>query len=729
MRISRLLFLLLISATVFFSTSAIAQDYKSRIEDPIVRYKMTAQLDPATRIIKGHYTLRWKNHTADTIPDLYFHLYLNAFKNMDSTFLRESASSRREELVNEWEAEPDEGKWGWVDVDKVRIVDGADLTSSKSFVHPDDNNAADRTVMRVVLPEPIPPHGTIELAVDFTSKLPRGLARTGYVDDYFLVAQWFPKIAVYEGPGDRRRQTGGWNCHQFHANTEFYADFGVYDVELNVPSRFVVGATGYLRSKHPNGDGTTTYNFYQEDVHDFAWAASPHFIKLTRTFEWGKEVRGDEIVKWTRILGLPADQVALRDVRVILLLQPDHRSQEDRYFRAVFNALKYYGLWYGAYPYDTLTLVDPARNSHTGGMEYPTFITGGTNWWTGARSFDPEGVTVHEFGHQFWYGLVANNEFEDAWLDEGLNTYSTGKVLEKAYPPECVYREVFGIPIQLDPWLEVPVPPFPFAGLRRIPMGAYLSCVEIPQRTENRPGYLWQAKDDDLMRNGWQYLDGASYVVNSYGRVALTLRTLESYLGEEVMARVMRTYQQRWRYRHPAPQDFFDVVNEVSGRNMDWFFKQFFRSSNLVDYAVTQIANDPLEGKVGIYDENGRKVYYSEETAKENFEKSAPKRYRSTVLVRRLGEAKAPVDVLVRFENGETIREQWDGQYRWVKYVYERPSQVKSAEVDTERKLALDANFTNNSRTSKRDNHAAAKWYVRWLFWLENLFLAASFFS
>ena len=716
-------------ATFCFCASAVGQSYKSQISDPIVRYKMTAKLDPATRTVKGHYTLVWKNHTTDAIPDLYFHLYLNAFKNMDSTFLRESASSRRGEFVDEWKTSPDEAKWGWVDVDKIQIVNGADLTSSKSFVHPDDDNTADQTVMRVVLPQPIPPQGSIELAVDFTSKLPRALARTGYVDDYFLVVQWFPKIGVYEGPGDRGRAAGGWNCHQFHANTEFYADFGVYDVELTAPSRYVVGATGFLRNQRHNSDGTVTYNFYQEDVHDFAWTASPHFVKLTRTFEWGKEVRGDEVVTWTRILSLPADQIALRDVQVTLLLQPDHRGQEDRYFRAVFNALKYYGLWYGAYPYDTLTLVDPARNSRTGGMEYPTFITGGTDWWTGQRSFDPEGVTVHEFGHQFWYGLVANNEFEDAWLDEGLNTYSTGKVLEQAYPPECGYRNFFGIPIQFDPWLEVPVPPFPFAGVGGIPMGAYFSCVEVPQRTENRGGYLWHAKDDDLVRNGWQYLDGASYGVNSYGRVALTLRTLESYLGEDVMARVMRTFQQRWRYRHPAPQDFFDVVNEVSGRKMDWFFDQFFRSSNLVDYAVTEIVNDPLEGKVGIYDEHGKKIAHSEESAEEAFKKSTQKSYRSTVVVRRLGEAMAPVDVLVHFENGETVRKHWDGRYRWVKYVYERASKVMSAEVAPGRKLALEANFTNNSRTSEPDNRAAAKWYVRWIFWLENLFLAASFFS
>jgi hypothetical protein len=729
MRITPKLIASLTVSALVAAAAAQGQTYKSHIENPIVRYKMSARLDPATHTVKGHYNLAWRNHTADSIPDLYFHLYLNAFKNLDSTFMRESAISRRREILKDWRTIPEEEKWGWVDVDKIGIVGGADLTSAKSFVHPDDANAADQTVMRVVLPQPIAPQGTIEVAVDFTSKLPRGLARTGYVDDYFFIAQWFPKIGVYEGPGDRGRAQGGWNCHQFHANTEFYADYGIYDAELTAPSRYVVGATGFLRGERRNPDGTTTYNFYQEDVHDFAWTASPHFVKLTRAFDWGKEVRADELVAWTKILNLPADQVALRDVSVTLLLQPDHRNLAERYFRATFNAIKYFGLWYGQYPYDTLTVVDPARNSESGGMEYPTLITGGTYFWPGDHAFEPEGVTVHEFGHQFWYGLVGNNEFEEAFLDEGFNTYSTGKVLETAYGAEDEYDRVLGIPIPALAWLSVPVPSFPFAGVGNLPLGQYFSYVPIPERSGNRRYYLGHAKDDELVRNGWQYLSGSSYVVNSYARVGITLRTLENYLGSETMARVMRTYHQRWRYRHPTLKDFIETVNEVAGRNMDWFFQQFFFSSNIADYAVTGVVSTPLDGKVGIYDEGGKRIPYLEEPARQAFEKSPEKRYRSTVTVRRLGEAAAPVDVVVQFENGEVVRETWDGQYRWAKFVYERASKVQSAEVDPAGKLVLDANYTNNSRLANQDNRAAARWYVRWIFWLENLLLAAGFFS
>jgi len=720
---------ILLAILVSVGANAGAQTYQSHIEHPIVRYQMSARLDAGAKKVTGHYHLTWWNHTGDAISDLYFHLYLNAFKNMDSTFLKEAALSRRRDLLKEWRAEPEEAKWGWVDVNKLQIVGGADLTGAITFVHPDDDNAADQTVIRVPLAQPIPPHGSLELEVDFTSKLPRALARTGYDGDYVLVAQWFPKIAVYEGAGERGRQAGGWNCHQFHANTEFYADYGTWDVDLTVPADYILGATGFLRRRQENPDRTTTYYFYQDDVHDFAWTASPHLLKLERTFAWGREVRDEEVAQWARILNLPAEQVGLRDVAVTLLLQPCHHALADRYFRAAFNGLKYFGLWYGQYPYDTLTVVDPPRDSNTGGMEYPTFITGGTYFWPGEHSFDPEGVTVHEFGHQFWYGLAGNNEFEEAWLDEGFNTYSTGKVLETAYGEACGYQQVLGMPVPAGPWFNMPLPEFPFAGVQAIPLGPYFACVGYPERTSGRLEYLEHAKDDDLVRDGWLYRNGASYVVNSYRRPGLVLRTLESYLGPEVMARVMRTYQQRWRYRHPATPDFVKVVNEVSGQNMNWFFEQFFYSSNLADYEVSDLRSEPLEGKIGVYGENGNKKTYLEPEAVKQFEKSKNKLYRSTVVVSRLGEAVAPVDVTIGFENGETVKTSWDGKYRWSKIVFEKAAKAAWAEVDPERKLALDANFTNNSLLAKADSRAAAQWYIRWIFWLENLFFAAGFFG
>ena len=109
---------------------------------------------------------------------------------------------------------------------------------------------------RVRLPQPVAPGATLAFDVEFTAQLPRVFARTGYAGDYHLVGQWFPKLAVYEPAGMRGRRAGGWNCHQFHADSEFFADYGSYRVAITTPSRFIVGATGERVREQRNADGT-----------------------------------------------------------------------------------------------------------------------------------------------------------------------------------------------------------------------------------------------------------------------------------------------------------------------------------------------------------------------------------------------------------------------------------------------------------------------------------------
>ena len=200
--------------------------------------------------LDGREQLTWRNPGTEPVGELWFHLYLNAFKNTKSTFMRESGGQLRGDRMTE-------GKWGWIDVTSLRLAaTGADLKPGARFEHPDDDNADDETVWRVRLPERVPPGGSITLDIGFRAQLPQVFARSGYAGDYFLVGQWFPKIGVYEPAGMRGRTTGGWNCHQYHANSEFYADFGHYLVNITLPPRFVVGATGERKARRSNADGT-----------------------------------------------------------------------------------------------------------------------------------------------------------------------------------------------------------------------------------------------------------------------------------------------------------------------------------------------------------------------------------------------------------------------------------------------------------------------------------------
>ncbi|MFB3813936.1 MAG: M1 family metallopeptidase [Terriglobales bacterium] len=700
--------------SLFIATFLLVATAHARfIPDPIVRYKIDARLDADAKTIKGREVIVWKNHTSDTIPDLQFHLYLNAFKNNYSTFMREGgAESRRVRFRNRADA------WGYQRVHQIK-VDGADLTGKLEYIQPDDGNPNDQTVARVLLPKPIPPQGSVTIEIDWTSKLPRVFARTGFHDNFFLVAQWYPKPGVYEGPGDRHRTQGGWNCHQFHMNTEFYADFGTFDVNLTVPSSFEIAASGELKSEQQNPDGTTTYNFYHEDIHDFAWTTQPRSqaMKIVRWFNPDERVTPAEYDEWSRKTGTPLEEMKLTPVKVTLFIQREHLDQVDRHFRATFAGLKWFGLMYGRYPYDVVTVVDPGHDA-AGGMEYPTFFTAGTDYWQSQRGGSPEGVTVHEFGHQFWYGLVANNEFEEAWLDEGFNTYSTAKTLQLEYGHFYNYERVFGVPVPAQSWLNVAVPRYPWHGVGEVPIGQYWEWVARgPYRGRIR-SYHDDAQTDIMQRYAWLDLNRASYGTQAYAKPELTLHTLEALLGD-AWPKVIRTYHQRYRFKHPDAQDFLTTVREVSGRDMTWFFQQTLYGAGMLNYEVS-FSSGPAPLRTGFFDKNG---------TPELVESSGDKRpNESEVLVRRLGEMHFPVTVQVKFEDGSETREHWDGQYRWTKF-YFPGKKVVFAAIDPDWQWKLEVHRTDDTYQAQPVRLAAEKWYLRWVVWLQNALLAFSYFA
>ena len=609
-------------------------------------YDIDVTLDHASRTLQGRETIRWRNLSNQPATELQFHLYWNAWRNADSTWLRE----RR--LAGLFTA-PRGDAWSSSDVSAVRVKrpDGThvDLTPHKRFIAPDDGNAADQTVLSVPLTTDVQPNETIEIQVEWTAKIPRPFARTGYVGDYYFIAQWFPKLGVLE---DR-----GWNTHQFHGATEFYSDFGVYDVRITVPQGFVVGASGRETQRTDNVDGTSTHRYRVEDVHDFAWTTSPHYIDLTERFQ----------------------HAALPAVQMRLLLQPEHAGQAARHFSATAATLRHYGEWFGPYPYDQITIIDPAYQSQADGMEYPTLFTAGSRWLAPSTGSQPERVTIHEAGHQFWYGIVATNEFEHAWMDEGINTFSEARTLEAAGFRDDLVLRFFGTFVPRT-----------------------IRDIHLKRETDrNRlPGYRDNAEADIQSTPTFRYWPSTATFI-SYNKTALWLHTLEGHLGWPVMQRVLSTYFDRWRFRHPQPADFFAIVNEVSGQDMTWFFDQVYRSSNVFDYGVQDLQSRNAGGST----------------------------FETSVVVRRYGEATFPVDVVTTFRNGEQIIEHWDGLERRAVFTYERPSPAVSVEVDPQRVLLLDINYTNNSRTLQpRAREAGLKWSLRWLSWLQDLMLTYAFF-
>jgi hypothetical protein len=627
-------------------------------------YTISARLDPASRTLTGESLLTWRNRTSIPATNLRFHLYYNAWRNARSSWMREAMLAYGSEIADR----PD-SDWGWIDITSLKLVRGsapADVLSSLRFIAPDDGNPYDQTLAEVKLDTPVKPGETINVQVAWSSRIPRTFSRTGTIGNYYFLGQWFPKISVFEETG--------WNSHQFHASTEFYSDFGVYDVRLTVPTGWIVGATGVERSRRDEGDLTTTHHYHAEDVHDFAWTTSPDYQERTERF------------------GHPN----LPPVTMRLLIQPEHWNQAERHFQAARAALRFYGEWFGPYPYPNVTIVDPAWQSDTEGMEYPTLFTAGTRWIAPRRVADAEDVVVHEAGHQFWYGIVATNEFENAWMDEGINTFATARTLDQFFGPQYYSKRYFG---GFVPWV------FDDLLMSRATDGNRLSY------------YRTAAGLDAQAEPSWRYWPGSG-AVTTYAKTALWMHTLERMLGWETLQKILSTFFNRYAFSHPKPQDFFSVVNEVSGRDLTWFFDQVYRSSASFDYKVDVFTSERIEDHGRFTDANGKVTTRLSSDA-----------YRTAVVVRRVGDGVFPVDVRVVFEDKQEMRWQWDGQARWKLFEVERPTRAVSAQVDPDRILLLDTNYTNNSLTLKpRTRAASRKWSLAWLVWLQDHLLTYGFF-
>ena len=480
----------------------------------VVEYHIDVRYDPEAGALKASETVTWTHPGSIPVNDLYFHLYPNAFSSMDTTFMKESGGKLRDDSM------PANG-FGSMTLTDLRTTEGVSLLQRIQYVQPDDGNANDKTLVKVHLPQPVNGGKSITLKIQYEVKLPKIFARMGTSGNFIMAGQWFPKLSVYEPANTRGIREEGWNLHQYHGSSEFYGDFGIYNVSISVPSNYTVAATGFPTKNPKVTQNYKTYQFYADDVHDFAWAASPDFVVAQQAFS-SPEVPG---------------------VRIKLYLDPLHKDLQERYFQAAKAALTYFSKWYGPYPYSSLSIVVPPElGNGAGGMEYPTLITA-----FGAASASPdsslERTVIHEIGHQYFYGMIANNEFEEAWLDESFTSYAEDKLMEQEY----------GIAANL-------------------PLQA--SLVQHPE---------------PLNQETWRYSEKGAYTQNVYIRGKLVLKDIEKRIGSKAMSTVLSSYAQKYRFRHPSTYDFQKTVEKVTGISWKSYFEQYIYSGGTPDFSLDQI--------------------------------------------------------------------------------------------------------------------------------------------
>lgn len=626
------------SETVSIPDTTLAVNSPTPMSQRIVHYEIDARYDATKHTIDATETLTYHNVTGQALDHFPFHLYQNAFQP-NATWVREAKrDGSRDTVYDHWDAK----EYGSEEIQSIEVVGQGDLTKNLQYIAPDDGNKDDKTVIDLRVPKPIAPNAFVQFKIAFHEQMPETQARSGWKRDFVLGGQWFPKVGVW--------WHGAWNCHQYHATTEFFADFGVYDVKITLPQNEVVGASGVEVGSVNNSDGTKTVAYHGDDIHDFAWTASPRYKIREATY-----------------------QSQMGPIKLRFMMQPAHWSQAERHEQITRETLDRFEKWYGPYPYKTLTVVDPEPDSAAEGMEYPTFITGGTSWFMPQGLHFPELVVEHEFGHQYWYGMVATNEFEDAWMDEGINSYTELKVLDSILGENNSMLNIAG--------------------------------AHVGERAGQRFSYIGVADRDAMAQKAYDYYSSGSYGGVTYGKTASVLLTLEGIIGQDTMAKAMNRYFMKYRFTHPVKEDFLKTIEEVSGKDLRWYFNQAVYGSQVLDYEVLKIESYPIS-------------WFEEKKDKKEAKKDAKDDtvYQSYVSLHRKEDFVMPIDVEIKFDDGEKVREHWDGQSRWTRFSYLKKAKVVSAEIDPDHTVHLDRNNFNNSFLVEADAKPTYKLSNYWQF-------------
>ncbi|HEX9082583.1 MAG TPA: M1 family metallopeptidase [Holophagaceae bacterium] len=565
----------------------------------IANYHIEAALDFEHKTLEGQETLAWRNAGTAAVREMPLHLYLNAFKGPTSLFYKES----RGELDGVRMAlDSDPSSWGYCRLVSARM-EGQDLQG---------HFGEDETVYWLKLPRAVMPGETIHVDLAWENRYPHVWARSGWAGDFLMSGQWYPKVGVYQGDH--------WNCHAYHANTEFFSDFGVYDVVLSLPNALGLAHTGTQTNfvkdleKDPKRPLNLIWRLHAEDVHDFAWAVRPEA-------SWREPERFD-----------------YRGVQIFYYLSDRDRPNFHRERRAVENALRWSEEWFGKYPYPTLSVIDTPKDAPgADAMEYPTLFTAASLPFDPLQQrWVPERMAMHEYGHQFFYGLLASNEFEEPWLDEGFTSWFTQKAMDRTYHASFATRR-FQIDTAFGEWA----------------------------------GYWSQPSTDPLTRFGFKTLNQLGYYVTAYGKPTLVLDQLEAMLGRPVMEQVMRAYTQEMAFKHPTGQDFKRIAERVSGRDLTAFWRDYVEGTEVLDYAIRSVKTQPVKEGGWVFS-TGNPTFAPPQVVE-------PGRVGSITLERR-GGIKVPITLWVRLENREERRLTWDGQDRWITYAFDSP--VSEAVLD-----------------------------------------------
>jgi hypothetical protein len=488
-----------------------------------VDYRIEARLDEAAQLLNGRLRLKYRNNASVAIDTLWFHLHLNAFRPNSAWALRELefGVTRFQQLG------PDEHAFERVG---STVVDGR-------VVQPVYPLAPDSTVMAVPLPQRLLPGAAVTLEMAWEARpstLPRRQGRRGRHYDF---AQWYPRIAVFED--------GAWQVQPLLPQGEFYGEFGSYDVSLDVAVDQVIGATGVPAEGDPGWAAAAAVPGMQPDLRHNAYAPRParRLGLLADTPEAGRKHvrwRAEDVhhFAWSTSPDYIYEGGQYHDIAIHVLYQPGDTTWADGIVVGrTADALAFYDTVFGAYPWPQITNLHRIEG---GGTEFPMLVMNGS---------PSAGLILHEVGHTYVHGILANNEWREGWLDEGFVSYLTNWAHQLAGRPVNWERDLTAI------------------------------------RQYDRLGL-----SQPISLAGAEFRDPRTYGAMTYTKPALVFRMLHWLMGDESFRAALRLYYEENKLQHVTEADLRRAVNAVQPESLDWFFDQWIHTTHTLDYRIGELS-------------------------------------------------------------------------------------------------------------------------------------------
>ncbi len=505
-------YLLLFTFLVF-----IKQPVKSQPErwQQSVKYKMDINFDVKKHQFDGLQVVQYTNNSPDTLYNVFYHLYFNAFQPNSMMDVRSRTIADPDKRVGDRIVKLTTDEQGFIRINSLKL-------NGRKVLHKSVG-----TILEVKLNEPILPNTTVVFEMDFKGQVPLQIRRSGRFNAEgieYSMAQWYPKLCNYDYQG--------WHANPYVAR-EFYGVWGNFEVNITMPSNYIIAATGILQNATEIGFGYSAsepeerkekniWRFKAENVHDFVWAADPDYKQIVNKNDDGTIVR--------------------------YFFQPGEKTTEnwERLPVIMNEAFSFINSKFGKYPFSEYSFIQGGD----GGMEYPmaTLITGN-------RTLPSlVGVSVHELMHSWFQMVLGSNEALYPWMDEGFTSYASNEVMNHLKIKKLIPGEPLDNPHIKD-------------------INGYIN-------------FSLSGKEEPLITHSDHYVTNTAYGVGSYTKGEVLLEQIKYIIGEQAFESGMLQYFETWKFKHPNSNDFFRVMEKVSGLELDWFKEYFVYTTHTIDYEI-----------------------------------------------------------------------------------------------------------------------------------------------